>query len=102
MVVMNDATRRARAGDGVAGWFAGAQDALTAQVRRPSALRAAEAVTSWLFVTIRRACLRRAPGAFLVPTGVAGDLAGADLAGGVADRVVAVAGLVACRRRSGR
>lgn len=62
------------------------QDALTTLVRRVGALRAAEAVTSWLFVTIRRACLRRVPGIVLVPTGVAGDLAGAGLASDVADR----------------
>lgn len=43
------------------------QDALAALVRRVGALRAAEAVTSWLFVTIRHACLRRAPGVALVP-----------------------------------
>lgn len=109
---MNDAARRAPAGDGVARWFAGAQqgdpeavdglfaggvpdgtafaarrrasredaedavqDALTALVRRAGALRAAGAVTNWLFVTIRRACLRRVPGVVLVPTGGAGDLA---------------------------
>ena len=43
------------------------QDALTALVRRVGALRAAEVVTSWLFVTIRHACLRRVPGVILVP-----------------------------------
>ena len=36
-----------------------AEDALAALVRRVGALRAAETVTSWLFVTIRNACLRR-------------------------------------------
>lgn len=71
------------------------QDALTALVRRVSALRAAEAVTSWLFVTIRHACLRRMPGVVLVPIDLAGDLAGADLAGDVVDRVVVAAALAA-------
>lgn len=129
---MNDATRRAPAGDGITRWFAGAQrgdpeavdgllravfptarrfaarscpsredaedavqDALTALVRRVAALRAAEAVTSWLFVTIRHACLRRAPGVVLVPIGLVGDVAGADLAGGVVDRVAVAAALAA-------
>jgi DNA-directed RNA polymerase specialized sigma24 family protein len=71
------------------------QDALTALVRRVSALRAAEAVTSWLFVTIRHACLRRAPGVVLVPIDLVGDVAGADLAGGVVDRVAVAAALAA-------
>ena len=66
-----------------------------ALVRRVSALRAAEAVTSWLFVTIRNACLRRLPGVVLVPIDVAGDLAGADLAGSVIDRVTVAAALAA-------
>jgi DNA-directed RNA polymerase specialized sigma24 family protein len=38
------------------------QDALAALVRRVGALRAAETMTSWLFVTIRNACLRRVRG----------------------------------------
>ena len=46
-----------------------------ALVRRVGALRAAEAVTSWLFVAIRHACLRRVPEVVLVPVEVAGDLA---------------------------
>jgi Sigma-70 region 2 len=52
------------------------QDALMALVHRVGALRAAEAVTSWLFVAIRHACLRRMPEVALVPVGVAGDLTG--------------------------
>jgi DNA-directed RNA polymerase specialized sigma24 family protein len=71
------------------------QDALTALVRRVATLRAAETVTSWLFVTIRHACLRRTPGVVLVPIDLAGDLAGADLAGDVVDRVVVAAALAA-------
>lgn len=71
------------------------QDALTALVRRVGALRAAETVTSWLFVTIRNACLRREPGVALVPIDLAGDLPGADLAGGVVDRVTVAAALAA-------
>jgi len=77
------------------------QDALMALVRRIAALRAAETVTSWLFVTIHHACLRRVPGVVLVPIGLAGDLGGADLAGGVVDRVVvadALAALPAAQR----
>lgn len=72
-----------------------AQDALAALVRRIGALRAAEAVTSWLFVAIRRACLGRVPEVILVPVEVAGDLAGADLAGGVVDRMVVAEALAA-------
>lgn len=71
------------------------QDALAALVRRVGALRAAEAVTSWLFVTIRHGCLRRVPEVVLVPIDVAGDLPGADLAGGVVDRVTVAAALAA-------
>ena len=71
------------------------QDALTALVRRVAALRAAEAVTSWLFVAIRHACLRRVPEVVLVPVEVAGDLAGADPAGGVVDRMVVAEALAA-------
>lgn len=71
------------------------QDVLAALVRRVGALRAAETVTSWLFVAIRRACLRRVPGVVLVPIDVAGDLAGGDLAGGVVDRVVVAGALAA-------
>ena len=78
------------------------QDALMALVRRVGALRAAEAVTSWLFVTIRHACLRRVPGVVLVPINVVGDLSGADLAGGVVDRVAVAPRWRPCRRRSVR
>jgi RNA polymerase sigma factor (sigma-70 family) len=71
------------------------QDALMALVRRVRMLRAAEAVTSWLFVTIRHSCLRRARGVVLVPIDLAGDLAGADLSGRVIDRVTVAAALAA-------
>jgi DNA-directed RNA polymerase specialized sigma24 family protein len=71
------------------------QDALMALVRRVGALRAAEAVTSWLFVAVRHACLRRIPEVVLVPVEVAGDPAGADLAGGVVDRMVVAEALAA-------
>jgi DNA-directed RNA polymerase specialized sigma24 family protein len=71
------------------------QDALMALVRRVGALRAAEAVTSWLFVAIRHACLRRVPGVVLVPIDLAGDLPGADLAGGVVDRMEVAEALAA-------
>lgn len=71
------------------------QDALTALVRRVGALRAAEAVTSWLFVAIRHACLRRVPEVVLVPVEVAGDLAGADATAGVVDRMVVAEALAA-------
>jgi DNA-directed RNA polymerase specialized sigma24 family protein len=71
------------------------QDALMALVRRVGALRAAEAVTSWLFVAIRHACLRRVPEVVLVPVEVAGDLAGADPPGGVVDRMVVAEALAA-------
>jgi DNA-directed RNA polymerase specialized sigma24 family protein len=66
-----------------------------ALVRRVGALRAAEAVTSWLFVAIRNACLRRVPEVVLVPVEVAGDLAGADPTGGVVDRMVVAEALAA-------
>jgi RNA polymerase sigma factor (sigma-70 family) len=75
------------------------QDALTALVRRVGTLRAAEAVTSWLFVTIRHACLRRVPEVVLVPIDVARDLEGADLAGGVVDRMVVAEALAALPAR---
>jgi hypothetical protein len=65
-------------------------------------LRAAEAVTSWLFVTIRHSCLRRERGVVLVPIEIAGDLAGADLSGSVIDRVTVAAALAGCQRRSAR
>lgn len=71
------------------------QDALMALVRRVRMLRAAEAVTSWLFVTIRHSCLRRARGVVLVPIDMAGDLVGADLAGSVIDRVAVATALAA-------
>lgn len=73
------------------------QEALMALVRHVGALRAADALTSWLFVAIRHACLRRMPEVVLVPIDVAGDLAGADFAGGVVDRMV-VAGALAAQR----
>src|ERR1035438_10498573 len=59
------------------------QDALTALVRRVGALRAAETVTSWLFVTIRNACLRREPGVIMVPLDAVPETARPDIAGGV-------------------
>jgi RNA polymerase sigma factor (sigma-70 family) len=72
------------------------QDALMALlVPRVGALRAAEAVTSWLFVAIRHACLRRVPEVVLVPVEVAGDLAGADATAGVVDRMVVAEALAA-------
>jgi RNA polymerase sigma factor (sigma-70 family) len=78
-----------------------AQDALFALVRRVGALRAAETIRSWLFVTIRNACLRRVSGVILVPLDFAAESASADLAGAVVDRVVvakALAGLPAAQR----
>jgi RNA polymerase sigma factor (sigma-70 family) len=72
-----------------------AEDALMALVRRVRMLRAAEAVTSWLFVTIRHSCLRRVRGVVLVPIDMAGDLAVADLAGSVIDRVAVATALAA-------
>jgi RNA polymerase sigma factor (sigma-70 family) len=77
------------------------QEALTALVRRVGALRAAETVMSWLFVTIRHACLRRAPGVVLVPLDMAAVAASDDLADLVVDRVVvaeALASLPAVHR----
>ena len=77
------------------------QDALTALVRRIGALRAAETVTSWLFVTIRRACLPRVPGMILVPLDAVAEVARPDLADRVIDRMVvadALAGLPAVQR----
>ena len=65
-----------------------AQEAVSALVRRVGALRAAEAVSSWLFVTIRHACLRRLSGVILVPLDVAPDPRRADIAAGVVDRLV--------------
>ena len=77
------------------------QDALTALVRRAGALRAAETVTSWLFVTIRHACLRRVPGVILVPLDAVPETARPDIASGVVDRLVvadALAALPAAQR----
>jgi RNA polymerase sigma factor (sigma-70 family) len=71
------------------------QDALTALVRRVGALRAAGAVTSWLFVTIRHGCLRRAPGVILVPLDGIPELARPDIAQGVIDRMVVADALAA-------
>jgi RNA polymerase sigma factor (sigma-70 family) len=78
-----------------------AQEALTALVRRVGALRAAETITSWLFVTIRHACLRRVPGVILVPLDSVPEPAGEDLAGALVDRIVvaeALADLPAAQR----
>jgi RNA polymerase sigma factor (sigma-70 family) len=77
------------------------QDALTALVRRVGALRAAETVTSWLFVTIRHACLRRVPGVILVPLDAVPETARPDIASVVVDRLVvadALAALPAAQR----
>lgn len=77
------------------------QDALTALVRRVGALRAAETVTSWLFVTIRHACLRRLPGVILVPLDAVPETARPDIASGVVERLVvadAIAALPATQR----
>jgi RNA polymerase sigma factor (sigma-70 family) len=77
------------------------QDALTALVRRVGALRAAETVTSWLFVTIRNACLRRVPGVILVPVDAVPETARPDIASAVVDRLVvadALAALPAAQR----
>ena len=71
------------------------QDALAALVRRVGALRAAEVVTSWLFVTIRHACLRRVPGVILVPLDAVPEAARPDIAGGVVDRLVVAEALAA-------
>ena len=78
-----------------------AEDALTALVRRVGALRAAETVTSWLFVTIRNACLRRVPGVILVPHDAVPETARPDIASAVVDRLVvadALAALPAAQR----
>ena len=72
-----------------------AQDALTALVRRVGALRAAETVTSWLFVTIRNACLRRVSGVVLVPLDSTPSAIQADIAAGVVDRLVVADALAA-------
>jgi len=74
------------------------QDALTALVRRVGALRAAGAVTSWLFVTIRHGCLRRAPGVVLVPLDGIPEVARSDIAEGVVDRMVVADALAAPQR----
>ena len=77
------------------------QDALTALVRRVGALRAAETVTSWLFVTIRNACLRRVPGVILVPLDAVPETARPDIASAVVNRLVvadALAALPAAQR----
>jgi RNA polymerase sigma factor (sigma-70 family) len=71
------------------------QDALTALVCRVGALRAAGAVTSWLFVTISHACLRRASGVILVPLDGIPEVARADIADGVVDRMVIADALAA-------
>jgi RNA polymerase sigma factor (sigma-70 family) len=77
------------------------QDALTALVRRVGALRAAETVTSWLFVAIRHACLRRVPGVILVPLDAVPETARPDIASAVVNRLVvadALAALPAAQR----
>jgi RNA polymerase sigma factor (sigma-70 family) len=77
------------------------QDALTALVRRVGALRAAETVTSWLFVTIRNACLRRVPEVILVPLDAVPETARPDIASAVVNRLVvadALAALPAAQR----
>lgn len=71
------------------------QEALTALVRRVGTLRAAETVTSWLFVTIRRACLRRMSSVILVPLDAVSEVARSDFADGVVDRVVVADALAA-------
>ena len=57
--------------------------------------------TSWLFIAIRNACLRRVPAVTLVPLDIAPEPVSADPAGVVVDRVVvaeALAGLPAAQR----
>jgi RNA polymerase sigma factor (sigma-70 family) len=71
------------------------QDALTALVRRVGALRAVEVVTSWLFVTIRHGCLRRASGVVLVPLEGIPEVMRSDIAEGVIDRMVVADALAA-------
>jgi RNA polymerase sigma factor (sigma-70 family) len=71
------------------------QDALMALVRRVGALRAAETVTSWLFVTIRNACLRRVPGLILVPLDAVPETARPDIASRVVERLVVADALAA-------
>jgi RNA polymerase sigma factor (sigma-70 family) len=64
-------------------------------------VRAAETVTSWLFVTIRHACLRRVPGVILVPLDAVPETARPDIASVVVDRLVvadALAALPAAQR----
>lgn len=75
-----------------------AQEALTALARRVGALRAAEAVTSWLFVTVRHACLRRVSGVVLVPLDAVTVEPRVDIAGPVVDRVVVAEALAALPR----
>lgn len=75
-----------------------AQEALTALARRVGALRAAEAVTSWLFVTVRHACLRRVSGVVLVPLDAVTMEPRVDIAGPVVDRVVVAEALAALPR----
>ena len=72
-----------------------AQEALTALVRRVGALRAAETVTSWLFVTIRNACLRRTPDAVLVPIEVVPEATGPETESAVVDRLIVADALAA-------
>lgn len=65
-----------------------AQEALSALARRVGPLRAAEPVRSWMFIAIRHACLRRAPGVVLVSIDVVPGPPGADFAAVVVDRLV--------------
>jgi RNA polymerase sigma factor (sigma-70 family) len=66
-----------------------AQEALSALVRRVGALRAAEVVTSWLYVTIRRRCSRPGSPVTLVPLdGEAAGPAADSGADAVLDRLV--------------
>lgn len=76
-----------------------AQEALTALVRRVGALRAAETVTSWLFVTIRNACRRRPAGVVLVPVGDLPETSDGDDSARVVDRVVVADALAALPAR---
>ncbi len=58
-------------------------------------LRAAETVTSWLFVTVPNACLRRVPGVILVPLDALPDTDWPDIASAVVDRLVVAEALAA-------
>lgn len=64
------------------------QEALTALVRRVGAWRPADTVLSWLFVTIRRTCLRGVQQVTLVPVDATAETAMADHANIVINRIV--------------